>query len=497
MSKIINTHKNLFFIFTFIFVNCTNLSLYLKQYEKPKKNSLDDKYLNEVNYDVPKIVLPTKNSKNKNNYTLKSNSNSKSNYTDENFTTAHSLPKLKKIISKKKASNGKIITTSLSADILDRVEIGKNKKGEILDRIRLEGHAILFHDKIKITADKIILENNEKAHLTNNIVVYDSKNNIGLYAKEAFYKRKEQEIILIGSPYIIKKYKNKKENEILSCSRIIHRLDLKISNIEGEIVVSSNLWNLFADNGIYDQNNSTIILEKNPILISSEDYLKGEKLIYYQNKKQIELQNDVTFFTLKKSFRKNKLKYEKENYILTSDNLVYEPNVYILAKKNVILTRIGSIIKSNNLEIYGKDFNNINAKDDVYLHDDDEEISVNTKNLNYDKSKELIILSENIKVDYKKKDTIIKANYLERDLNKKYTKAYSEVNVEQNTKSKDLNEKTILKSEYAYFDEIKDLITMEGNPKVFKNNSFLSAQKIFVHPKKNQIFLENNINGGL
>ncbi len=461
--------------------NYYNYSQFKSKSIGTQENSFSDLYQTDLNY--PLLVTPSsinEKTEAQNIFSSKGNKNI--------------------LLSREKDSKGRILITRVSADILER------EGGVSQDRIRLAGNAVMYHNQIRITAQKMIIENGERGELSNHIQVFDKKNNLSLFATRATYVRSEQKITLEGEPYIIRKSKDNKNNIFLVCSRIVHYLDIQKSIIEGEINVVGNTWNIFADEGVYEGDNNALRLERNAIFLSDEDYLTGELMFYHQDKKMIELQKKVTFYTYKNSFRsknQNTIKQEKKSkletkkkqelYILTAENVFYIPKEKLIAKDDVIFTRKGSILKTQNLELLGENLSDLRADKEVFLRDDEQAVVVQAGHLDYSHKKQKIVLRDKAKINFTEKKIELHAGFIERDLIQKYVRAYNHVSMEQ----KGQTEYSKLNSEYAYYDERKEIITMDGSPKIIKKNTLLGAQKIWVYPKEKRILFKNYIRGSM
>ena len=83
--------------------------------------------------------------------------------------------------------------------------------------------------------------------------------------------------------------------------------------------------------------------------------------------------------------------------------------------------------------------------------------------------------------------TRLRGEYIERDFAKKRTQAQGKVQLSQRAYQ--------AFAELATYDEDAELVTMQGNPGVYRNNTFIRAEKIFVYPQKEHIIFQNRVRG--
>ena len=194
--------------------------------------------------------------------------------------------KIKKISSQGHDSWGRAVSLTLTGRELIREELVR--KGKPLLRISLRGNARLYHNQIRVRAQRIVIENEERGEMTGNIEIYDPRTKTRVYGQSATYERGKQRIRLWGNPYI-QKSSSTHTQLLITCQNLDYLLEERHLLLEGGVRGHYRDGNMFAEQGKYLASQQKLILETDPTFWSPRAYLIGKTLIFEEQKQSFEI----------------------------------------------------------------------------------------------------------------------------------------------------------------------------------------------------------------
>ena len=419
--------------------------------------------------------------------------------------------KRKKLSNRSSNSLGQIIDLGLSGRELVREEF--RRKGKRIVRITLRGNIKLYHNQILIRAQSIQIENQELGTIKGDITIYDPETRVYVYAQNASYERSRERVRLWGKPYIKKDFP-KQEKLLLSSESIDYHLRKKHLFLKGGVRAHYGEGNMLAERGKYLSEQKKFVLEGNPVFFSPKAYLVGNILIFEEEKKSFELKGESLLYwresialkpssssSARREIQGKNNRNEKPKTILTADRLRYFYSGSVEAEGNVLLTQPDLSFQAGYLGLSGKEQGDISARGNIHVIDYKDKMELWAQKLEYKKKAQKLLLEEDAILSFQEEEdsgseeadskkeakpfSRLSAEYIERDFAKKLTKARGRVRLRQ----KDYR----VVAELANFYEDRNLLTMEGDAGVYRNNTFMKAEKIFLYLKEERILLQNNI----
>lgn len=424
-------------------------------------------------------------------------------------------------------AKGRSLRTNFFGGRLIRETITENDT-EIV-RIVFDGGAVIKHNKVEIAASKIVLDGGNIGKCTGGVKITDKNSGIRIQSSRADYARDEQKIILTGEPRMFVKRGNT-ENPVLVMARKIQRNIADGETIfEGDVRIIHEKQTLLAEKGIYSDKEERIELPDNPVIFSHGRFLSGKTLYYYPSSKKtlfdkevillsragglgLELGSsrgsetpDLESFARSGGYREARRpdseksetqKGEEEISILSSDSLEYlilaESESTIHLKGNVMLTNRELNLKSPLLQLEGKEFENIYAREGVDILERQQNIHVEAGFMRYEKETGKIRLEKEPRMEFLNKDdgevsATLSGNIIERDSSSGLITARGDVKITR--------EDFEAVGEEAVFNERSRVIVMEGDSGIQEGRNRIKSEKVMIFPDSNRILLLNRITG--
>ncbi len=176
-----------------------------------------------------------------------------------------------------------------------------------------------------------------------------------------------------------------KSNEgiIIEANTFVYNKKTNIINAQGNVKIEDEINNyiIFSDQAIYEKNKEIITTKGNSKAIDQEGrVITANEFVYNKIENIIDANIDV------------KIEDEINNYIIFSDQAIYEKNKEIITTKgnSKAIDQEGRVITANEF-VYNKIENIIDAKGDAQIENEPDDYIVNSEKLSYFKSEEKII----------------------------------------------------------------------------------------------------------
>ena len=144
-------------------------------------------------------------------------------------------------------------------------------------------------------------------------------------------------------------------------------------------------------------------------------------------------------------------------------------------------------LKADILELSGKNFEILVARNSVSLHLKDKDIFATCDELYYDRTKKILRLRGQVVLEDKKNKVIMRANFIEALDDGEIVRAQVSVRI--------IKEETVCHSEFANYDRKAETLELTGWPVVKRDGDEYKAKKIRVNLKTDEIVLEGEVSG--
>ncbi len=146
-------------------------------------------------------------------------------------------------------------------------------------------------------------------------------------------------------------------------------------------------------------------------------------------------------------------------------------------------------IKSDRIELYGKDYRFANATGNVSIHNTKENFYINSDKLLYDNDKKEATVTGNAVMKDVDNEMIIKGEYI---------KSFEETSITLiQIKVRIINEDLVCRSEFAEFNSDLNRLVLTGDPVVYKGDDVFRASKISINLDNNDIIMEGKVKGNI
>ena len=421
---------------------------------------------------------------------------------------------------------GRPVTTTFSGFELIRENVLRD--GLQVTRVTIRGNARIRHGGVDIRASRMAIEDGRFGALVGSVQVHDLESGTRIYGANATYNRDEQIVHLVGDPYMVVPGEGNRAPALVSTTRMTRDLAEKKSILDGDVRIRQDTWSLIGDRGEYTDENDTIVLEANPVILGLEQFMIGQRLVYEVNNRTIRLDGRVVHISrtapasgepranisedppsLEQFARRPGQPTEREpgepgdgKSVLSADQVVYRfpagAEVRTRVQGEVLLTRGGFRLTAAYLDAIGQDFGTIRTAGGVDMRDSGERVRVVSNQMLYDRNRARMRL-EGLPVpfiEFYAQDAEIAAappqatlygSVIERDFDSRETLARGNVRI--------VREAYEASAETARYDEEAGIVLMQGNTALFDGRNRIQCEKIFFYPDENRILLHRNIRG--
>lgn len=146
-------------------------------------------------------------------------------------------------------------------------------------------------------------------------------------------------------------------------------------------------------------------------------------------------------------------------------------------------------IKSDKIELYGKDYRFANCSGNVKIHNTKENFLITSENLLYDNDKKEATVSGNAVMEDVENEMIIKGEYIKSFEKTSITLIQIKVRI--------VNEDLVCRSEFAEYNSDKNTLVLTGDPIVYKGDDIFRARTININLDNNDIVMEGKVQGNI
>ncbi|TGJ99125.1 hypothetical protein EHO59_14695 [Leptospira semungkisensis] len=365
----------------------------------------------------------------------------------------------------------------------------------------LEGGAWIQHKKVKLGANRIEVFGKEayKAFLKNGVQIEDHENGTVLKAGIGEYDKYEEIVHIRERPRLYFRDKTGK-NTVISATTIDRQLATKTTRLHGGVIISHPEITIFCAEAVFRESEQLITTDPNPILISKNRYLTGQKLAFYTNESKIILDEKTVLFQSSLETKKDQEGKESKETVITilkGDKIVSSPNENnersVLVTGNATVLRKDLKITSNTLESIGSDSSIIKARKNIRVHDRENNLVLTGHTFDYFRKEEYMHLTEEGKMEFLERNSdkvtsTVTAQEFERFLDKKETVIRGDIRIKAKS--------TDAMGEYATYHEDEESMLLEGNPRIDRSGKILRAGKIVFYPREGRSILTEGVHLG-
>ncbi len=158
---------------------------------------------------------------------------------------------------------------------------------------------------------------------------------------------------------------------------------------------------------------------------------------------------------------------------------------------HAMVTSGNSVIRADEIELYGHDFQYAEATGDVSVVDSKKGITLTSQNLFYDRKADLSRVDGYAEMEDAKNQLVVKGGFLENEGNDGITIVQIGVRILKVSEGKVM----ACRSEFARYDRNADSLLLSGTPVVYWKGDEYRAARIAVNLKTDEISLEGNVSG--
>ncbi len=170
---------------------------------------------------------------------------------------------------------------------------------------------------------------------------------------------------------------------------------------------------------------------------------------------------------------------------------LHEDEKSLLLSGNAWIETGSTMIQAAAIEIFGKESRYISCTGDVEITDSNQGLTVNAKNLYFDRQRALLRIDGWAEMEDRTNEIIAKAAYLENSQETGITLLQISVKIYKHTEDGPM----ICMTDSAIYDSEKQTLQMTGNSIVYWKGSSYEASQISVDLTSNQITLEGRVKG--
>lgn len=160
---------------------------------------------------------------------------------------------------------------------------------------------------------------------------------------------------------------------------------------------------------------------------------------------------------------------------------------HTLLKGNVIVDINNAKITTDEMDIYGSERDILTAKGQVLVLNSEQGINIQGNSLFYNRKTKLLRMRDNVELEDLNNEVIVYANFIE--YNEDQDSAQMQINVRIFT------ENITTRSEFAEYQRESQILTLTGEPVVYKDEDIYRAARIFVNLETEDITLDDGVQG--
>ena len=261
-------------------------------------------------------------------------------------------------------------------------------------------------------------------------------------------------------------------------------------------------YTVISETAVFYEKEDKLVMENHPFVFGKETFITGEKAVYNTDTKTTSIEKDTLLarlsFEVKEDSVPGAKKAETESEkkekvrtvtVMTGDKMESysgtETDSYAGFFGNARIFREDYEYSGAYLKAKGKDYKNLEAKDQVVFTDKVNNVRMSGKLFEHFEDEKYTHITEEPKIEFLSKEGEVKSTLrcveLERFGERKEMVARGNVVIE--------SEESIIHGDYGtYFEEEKKLV-VEGNPRLEKEGSIVRSGKIIIYPEENKVLL--------
>lgn len=383
----------------------------------------------------------------------------------------------------------------------------------------LSGGAWIMHKTAKLSASsiEIVGEDAYKGYLNGQTKVEDSANGITLSAGKGIYDKAAETVVLEGRPTLIFQDKEKKITKI-TAPYLKRYLAENKTVFEGGAIVENGEYTIYSENAIFLEKDESLVMDNYPYIFGKELFLTGENVTYSNSAKNTILNNETILLKLSYESKKKqpvKKKSEEDEVtidkpeqveknpeekrrvitIFTGEKLIYQSGDEASRSVGMFgaasMTREDFEFNASYIKAFGKNNENVEAKESVTLLDKDNHMRLSGDTLEYNKEIDYTHITDNATVEFLDKENsdvnaTLTSVEIERFGEKKEIVCRGDVNI--------VSKESTVHGEYGTYFEEKEKMYVEGNPSLKKDNKTVYCGKIVIYPNLDKIILTDGLN---
>lgn len=434
---------------------------------------------------------------------------------------------------KQKTERGREIVTRFYGAELVRQRIYLNGKPEW--RIQLRGNATITHGSVLIRAPSITIDAGKYGKMTGGVQIYDSENGIFIRASHGVYNRDKEIVQLLGWPYMRIKKPGQQTTHI-TCVRMERDLAAEVAYLKEDVRIHHSDYNILADVASYTDEKELIEIPGNPRILGKGEYLTGDKILYYTGEEKAILEGRTLYATyepekintpnleeyarthgpvsekaLKEAREKAREsgqtvpeeKPEKKDQspvlqILSADRIEHtfadKKNPVTRIEGNVVFTDPTRELHSPLLIGSGPSLATLSTDQGVEFIDKEENIRVKSREMEYKRQEQFLTLTGDPLVEFLDADTgevtgTLTGAFIERDFQAEVTLARGNVELNRGQEK--------ARGEIARYEEKEGYLEFIGNPRIYRDGSWIQCSLVRMYPDQDRIIFEKNIRGAV
>ncbi|MBX7057435.1 MAG: hypothetical protein K1X75_05170 [Leptospirales bacterium] len=413
---------------------------------------------------------------------------------------------------------GRPLTTIFSGAELLR-EIIERDGAEVV-RITIQGGAQIRHNRIEISAARMVIEGGESGRLEGGVTVIDRDSGARLRAAQAVYSRSEQIVQLIGNPQLLSSPAGQ-QPALLTCTAMKRDLAGRTTSLDGDVRIHQDQWTIVGDRAVYEDATRILTMANAPMIFGRTQFLTGDQLTYNTASREAGLDGRAIFLSSDRpdtapaivaaddqtvdeflrsggELQRSAVAAEVGPTALSADSIRYAPaagaGVRTIAEGQVLITRAGMRIATPAVSAYGRDLALVHTDRGVEMLDRNENISVRAGVMEYDRQLQRLRLEGSPEIGFLRPGSAevqaaLRGAAIERSFAEHRTTAYGSVEIQR--------EEYRATGELANYFEEQGVIILEGDPSIRSGVSRIHSEKILFYPETNRILLYNRIRGYL
>lgn len=434
---------------------------------------------------------------------------------------------------KEKTERGREIVTRFYGAELVRQRIYLNGKPEW--RIQLRGNATITHGSVLIRAPSITIDAGKYGKMSGGVQIYDSENGIFIRASHGIYNRDKEIVQLLGLPYMRIK-KSGQQTTHITCVRMERDLAAEVAYLKEDVRIHHSDYNILADIASYTDEKELIEIPGNPRILGKGEYLTGDRILYFTGEEKAILEGRTLYATYEpetidtpnleqyarthgpvseKALQEAKEKARKTGQpipedkpekksegpilqILSADRIEHQfadkKNPVTRIEGNVVFTDPTRELHSPLLIGNGPSLATLSTDKGVEFIDKAENIRVKSREMEYRRQQQFLTLTGDPLVEFLDEETgevtgTLTGAFIERDFQAEVTLARGNVELNRGQEK--------ARGEIARYEEKAGYLEFIGNPRIYRDGSWIQCSLVRMYPDQDRIVFEKNIRGAV